>query len=74
MAASCTELRSSITDSIITQSINGMPPEVVALSGAELIQKLIHRRNDLEKYAARYYAILAKHVRLTARLNGNILR
>ncbi len=60
----------SLTDSVITISIQQLPPEIVAVSGTEIIEKLKQRRNKLEAYAARYYYAIAKSVDI----NGTILK
>ena len=57
-------LRQTLTDSVITKSIGQLPPEIFAVSGKEIIEKLQHRRNKLEHYAARYYYTLAKRVEI----------
>jgi hypothetical protein len=57
-----TELRRELTDTVIIQSVKGMPPEIFNVSGNELIEKLKTRRNELEAIAAKYYRFLAKEV------------
>jgi hypothetical protein len=52
----------ALTDSVIARSIAGMPPELTAASGAEIIHKLRKRREGLEAQALRYYKALAKSV------------
>jgi len=55
-------VQNSITDSLINAAIQLLPPPVYALSGKEIIQKLIIRRKNLEKLALRYYRFISKTV------------
>jgi hypothetical protein len=54
-----------LTDAIILKSVQKLPPEIFAISGNELINKLKSRRNHLPEYAADYYFFLAKEVDIT---------
>jgi hypothetical protein len=58
-------LQHTLTDSIIAQSIQQLPPEIFAVSGNELISKLKSRRDHLVAYATQYYLFLAKEVEIT---------
>ena len=49
-----------LTDDVIERSIKGMPPEIFALSGNDLIAKMKSRRSHLKEYATEYYGLLAK--------------
>jgi hypothetical protein len=60
--AAAIALRQTLTDSVIAASIAQLPPQIVAVSGAEIIKKLKRRRDNLERDAARYYRVLAKSV------------
>lgn len=55
-------LKQVLTDEVITTSIKNLPPEIFAVSGAEIIEKLKLRRNNLHVYAAHYYEELSKKV------------
>jgi len=55
----------TITDDLIKSSIHKMPPNIYALSGEYVINKLISRRNILKQQALRYYRILSKTVEIT---------
>jgi len=59
-------LQQSLTDAVIEQSIRGLPPEIFAVSGKELIEKLKSRREQLVDYARQYYLVLAKEVEIVA--------
>lgn len=61
-----TGLQQSLTDAVIEQSIRGLPPEIFAMSGNELIEKLKSRREQLVDYARQYYLVLAKEVEIVA--------
>jgi len=54
------QLQQTLTDVVIRESVKQLPPEIFAVSGTELIEKLISRRNSLPVYAAQFYKILAK--------------
>lgn len=55
-------LQQYLTDAVIENAIRQMPPEIYVLSGKEIIRKLKTRRNDLVRYAEKYYEYLAKNV------------
>ncbi|MGZ5191087.1 MAG: hypothetical protein ACXWCZ_08685 [Flavisolibacter sp.] len=57
-------LQQLLTDTVIEQSILQLPPEVFAISGKEIIEKLKARRNKLHCYATEYYKVLAKKVEI----------
>jgi hypothetical protein len=57
-------LQQSLTDEVITQSIHQLPPEIFAVSGNELIDKLKVRRNKLVDVATEYYLFIAKEVEI----------
>ncbi|HMK24981.1 MAG TPA: BamA/TamA family outer membrane protein [Chitinophagaceae bacterium] len=56
------ELQQLITDEVIEQAVKQLPPETFPISGKEIISKLKSRRDDLHKYARKYYLFLAKEV------------
>ena len=60
------EVQYRLNDSVIEVAVNRMPPEIVALRGNEIKQKLRSRRNGLLPAAMKYYSRLAKHVYLEA--------
>ncbi|MFL5744100.1 MAG: BamA/TamA family outer membrane protein [Niastella sp.] len=51
-----------MTDTAIQKAMKQMPPEIYALNGKKTADKLISRRNDLEKKSMMYYDFLAKRV------------
>jgi hypothetical protein len=59
------DLQLALTDKVIEQSLQQMPPEVFALSGGELAAKLKSRRDRLVQYAASYYKEVAAEVEIT---------
>jgi len=60
--AAANSLQASLTDEVIRKSIQGMPPEIFAISGEELIAKLISRRSQIADFAKDYYLFVAKEV------------
>jgi hypothetical protein len=57
-----TNLQQALTDAVIEQAIRQLPPEIFAVSGNELIEKLKSRRQQLVSFATTYYRFLAKEV------------
>ncbi len=55
-------LEQALTDVVIEKSIRQLPPEVFAVSGNELIEKLKSRRAQLVDFARTYYLFIAKQV------------
>jgi len=58
------ELQQLLTDSVITNSVKLLPPEVYPISGKEITAKLISRRNHLIRYAEEYYRFLSEEVEI----------
>lgn len=58
------DLRSSLTNDVIAASVKQLPPEIYSISGQELIDKLILRREQLPAIAATYYHFIAKQVEI----------
>jgi hypothetical protein len=56
------ELQQSLTDSVISNAVRQMPPEIFNISGNTIIEKLKSRRELLVKYAEEYYRFLNKEV------------
>ncbi|MBA4056900.1 MAG: hypothetical protein C0490_19455, partial [Marivirga sp.] len=56
------EIQSAITSPDIEKAIQQMPPEVYSVDGKDIESKLKARIKDLPKYAAQYYAILARDI------------
>ncbi|MVN78262.1 BamA/TamA family outer membrane protein [Hymenobacter sp. HMF4947] len=55
-----------LPDSLIYRALRQMPPNIYRLSGSEIAQKLIGRRNRLDRQALRYYRFLARTVDIPA--------
>jgi len=55
-------IQTEISESDIRQAIAELPPTSFELSGQEIIEKLILRKNDLEKYAEKFYHLLNKEI------------
>jgi hypothetical protein len=58
------DLQSKLTDAVIEQSLQQLPPELFSISGNTIITKLKQRRNDLVYYATKYYKWLNKEVEI----------
>jgi hypothetical protein len=57
-------LKASLTDAVIEQAIHQLPPELYAISGDDITNKLKTRRNDLVEYAKKYYKFLNEEVEI----------
>lgn len=68
------DLQGVLTDSLIESSIRLMPPELFNISGNEIIDKLKSRRGDLQEYAKKYYAYLAKTVTILGSEKKELIR
>jgi hypothetical protein len=55
-------VQTTLTDQLITKAIKLMPDTIYKLCGAEIISKLIARRNILNKQAMKYYRFLSNKV------------
>jgi hypothetical protein len=55
-------VQKTLTDSIVRTAVQKLPPEVFAISGESIINKLISRRNLLMKEATEYYNFISKKV------------
>lgn len=55
-------IQDALTDSVIAAAVNDLPPQIYAVSGAEMIRKLIVRRDRLHEAADEYYRVLARIV------------
>ena len=56
------ELQNDLNDNVIESAIGQMPPEIFAISGRDIIEKLKSRRSHLVEYADKYYRFLSKEV------------
>ncbi len=56
------EVQEDLTDTIITAAIQKLPREVYPLSGKTITDKLISRRNGLQKAAMTYYNFISRQV------------
>jgi hypothetical protein len=58
-------LQKALTDSVIVQSVAQLPPEVYAVKGQEMIDKLKARREQIPAFAKQHYLFIAKEVEVT---------
>jgi len=56
------DLKMALSDTVISQSVQQLPPEIFAVSGRELIDKLRSRREQLVDIASSYYLFIANEV------------
>jgi Omp85 superfamily domain/Calcineurin-like phosphoesterase len=54
----------ALPDTVIKQAVQQLPPEIYAISGNMIEQKLIARRDQMKKESKRYYKFLAKRVQV----------
>jgi hypothetical protein len=57
-------LQQSLADAVIEKSVRELPPEIFAVSGLELIEKLKARVKDLPAVASTYYDFIAQQVEI----------
>ncbi len=58
--------QAGLTDGVIEKAIHRLPPEIFAISGREIIDKLKSRRDEMLKGGLKYYDYLAKEVTIDA--------
>ncbi len=56
------EMQAQLTDKVIEDAIKLWPEEIYQFHGDKIIADLKSRRNELDQYALKYYAALAKEV------------
>jgi len=56
------DIKTRVTDSVIHEAIEELPPEIYAMSGKDIEKKLKSRRDSLPEYAEEFYRFLAKGV------------
>lgn len=59
-------VQNKLTDDVIKRAVKLMPDTIYKLSGPEIIEKMIARRNILDKQALEYYRFIAKEVEIPA--------
>jgi hypothetical protein len=57
-----TTVQKSLTDSILQEAVNQLPPIIYAQCGEEMVSRLKARRNMLTVYSLKYYKFLSKIV------------
>ncbi|RYZ51671.1 MAG: hypothetical protein EOP49_11170 [Sphingobacteriales bacterium] len=63
-----------VSDQVIHTAISRLPPEVYAVSGAEIEEKLRSRRDGLTKYGMEYYEFIARDVMINSSESGELFR
>lgn len=56
------DFQKKVTDSVIRSSVQQLPPEIFAINGERIINKLMSRRDKLAKDGIRYYNFLSKKI------------
>ena len=59
------KFQAQLTDQVIRTAVQQLPPEIYALNGKEIEQKLMSRRNGLMKDGMKYYDFLTGYVTVT---------
>jgi len=54
------EFQKNVSDKVLVSAIRKQPPEIFAVRGNELIEKLRSRRNGLLEHAMKYYSFLTR--------------
>jgi hypothetical protein len=57
-----TQFTENLTDAKIRNAIHQMPPEIYAINGDKIVDKLISRRKELKEQSLKYYRFLSKEV------------
>ncbi|RYF88545.1 MAG: metallophosphoesterase, partial [Chitinophagaceae bacterium] len=57
-----TQFTENLTDTKIRAAIQQMPPEIYALNGDKIVEKLISRRKELKDQSLKYYRFISKEV------------
>ncbi|MEK7729982.1 MAG: BamA/TamA family outer membrane protein [candidate division KSB1 bacterium] len=60
------EVTGKLTDQVIDQAVRQLPPQVYAVGGAELAQRIKTRRQYLPKAAEQFYKLLAQYPEIVA--------
>jgi hypothetical protein len=56
------EVQQQLSDSVITNAIRDLPPEIYAINGKIITEKLISRRNSLLEAGMTYYRFISRQV------------
>ncbi len=59
---SVNNFQQQLPDTAIRNAVQKLPPEIFAINGEKIINKLINRRNQLNKEAIKYYKFLSRQV------------
>jgi Outer membrane protein/protective antigen OMA87 len=56
------DFTAALSDTVIKTAVAALPPEIAAIDGRNMTEKLISRRNELHKASMKYYQFLAEKV------------
>lgn len=59
-----TEIQQTLSDSIISNAVKQLPPEIYKLQGEKIARKMISRRDALMEAAMKYYRFISKQVNI----------
>ena len=59
-----TGLRQALSDSVLRSAVKNLPPEIYAINGATIVNKLISRRDLLQKEGLKYYRFISRKVNI----------
>ncbi|MET0394810.1 MAG: BamA/TamA family outer membrane protein, partial [Chitinophagaceae bacterium] len=63
-----------LTDTVISESVHKMPPEIYAIRGETITKKLINRKNMIGYKALRYYRFISKEVEVLGSNDNEFFR
>jgi hypothetical protein len=61
-----TSLQQALSDEVLQQAVQQMPPEILSFSAQTILSKLKTRRSQLVPYALKYYKLLSREVNVSA--------
>ncbi|MDO6392201.1 hypothetical protein Q4E40_18850 [Pontibacter sp. BT731] len=68
------DMQEKLTDVVIEKAVHNLPPPIYTLKGADVIQNLKNRRDQLPEVAAEMYEILASEVTIAGTDQPDIFR
>ena len=61
---SVADMQQKLTDSVIHAAVKRLPPEIYAIDGESIAEKLISRRNEMTQKAITYYNFISRKVNI----------
>lgn len=69
-----TDFATRLTDSVISGAVHKMPPEIYAIRGKTITEKLINRKNIISYKSLRYYRFISKEVEVLGSNDNEFFR